>query len=407
MKNRKICFLVLSSLIMLICPLCGLCGSAAPQKGAALSLLSDGKVETFASLSELTLPAEGAECVYIVFREKAVGYTVISSAGEVRVDNGFLHSLARLPQPCDGRGIRIAFDSETAVSEARAFSGDMPEWVQDWQSNDGDADLLLLSTHSDDEHLFFAGLLPYYAVGRGYRVQVAYFTNNGENHTRDHELLDGLWKVGVRRYPVFGDFADAWADNYEEAEKNLKADGYTFSSAVEYCANLLRRFRPLVAVGHDPAGEYGHGQHCLSSAALCDAVALAADEEQEGEHQPWRVKKLYLHLYPQNKIHMNWDIPLAAFGGKTAFCVSQSGFSCHKSQQWTWFRRWMLGRNGRLAKASEITEYSPCNYGLYYTAVGADELKNDMFENLYNFIPYTRLRGAYSKTRGNTVCMLK
>lgn len=48
-------------MIMLICPLCGLCGSAAPQKGAALSLLSDGKVETFAGFSELTLSAEGAD----------------------------------------------------------------------------------------------------------------------------------------------------------------------------------------------------------------------------------------------------------------------------------------------------------------------------------------------------------
>ena len=405
MKSFKICIPLFLAAVILMCPLCGYCESAAPAQGAVLSALSDGNNETFITAAELTLGQSGADGVYIVFRRKAAAYTVFSSAGEVRVDNGFLHSLARLPAGCDEQGLRIVFDSETEVSEARAFSGKTPDWAQDWQSNDGDADLLLLSTHSDDEHLFFAGLLPYYAAGRGYRIQVAYFTSNGENHTRDHEVLDGLWKVGVRRYPVFGDFSDTWAENYGEAEKNLKAEGYTYSSAAEYCAGLLRRFRPLVAVGHDLGGEYGHGQHCLSSAALCDAIALAA-EEHAGGYPAWQVKKLYLHLYTQNRIHMDWDIPLAAFAGKTAFGVSQDGFACHKSQQWTWFRRWMFGRNGRLARASEITVYSPCDYGLYYSAVGADEMKNDMFENLFDYIPYTRLRGAFSKTRGNTVYSL-
>jgi LmbE family N-acetylglucosaminyl deacetylase len=43
---------------------------------------------------------------------------------------------------------------------------------------EGGADLVLFSAHGDDEHLFFAGLLPTYAEERGYRVQVVYLTDH-------------------------------------------------------------------------------------------------------------------------------------------------------------------------------------------------------------------------------------
>ena len=35
-----------------------------------------------------------------------------------------------------------------------------------------DADMLLLPTHADDEHLWFGGTMPYYAGELGYKVQV-------------------------------------------------------------------------------------------------------------------------------------------------------------------------------------------------------------------------------------------
>ena len=40
---------------------------------------------------------------------------------------------------------------------------------------------------------------------------------------------------------------------------------------------LLRRFKPLVAVGHDREGEYGHGAHQLNALSLEQAVVRAAD----------------------------------------------------------------------------------------------------------------------------------
>lgn len=68
--------------------------------------------------------------------------------------------------------------------------------------------------------------------------------------------------------------------------------------------------------------------------------------------------------------------------GKTAYEVSKKGYSKHLSQQWTWFTDWINGKNNKYTKATEIKTYSPLKYGLYYTNVGEDIQKNDMFENI-------------------------
>ena len=82
---------------------------------------------------------------------------------------------------------------------------------------------------------------------------------------------------------------------------------------------------------------------------------------------------------------MNWDVPLEKFDGKTAFEVSKEGYLCHRSQQWTWFTRWLTGTVSGVAdtikKASEIKTYSPCEYGLYKSTVGVDT-KADLVDNI-------------------------
>ena len=96
----------------------------------------------------------------------------------------------------------------------------------------------------------------------------------------------------------------------------------------------------------------------------------------------WDTPKAYIHLWQENEIIMNWDIPLEKFGGKTAFQVTQDGFMCHKSQHWTWFYGWIYGPANNITKASEILTYSPCRYGLFRSTVGADVKGGDMFENI-------------------------
>ena len=355
--------------------------------------LTDDNTNTFAKASEnnkITISKDdGIGGIYIKFDQIPDAWSIENlDSGEKLIcgENGFLHEYADVATEFKGmpKSLTLTFKEGTVIADIYAFSeGEIPAWVQVWQPPCEAADLLLVSSHSDDEQLFFLGVLPYYAGELGLNVQVAYvvqhFEANGViNHQRPHEQLDGLWTVGVKNYPVMSDFPDLYAQSkdrqvaFSQAEEVFESAGVTYDDFVAYMEGCIERFKPLVVVSHDLDGEYGHGTHVLTAAALIEAV-----EKTDS------VEKLYLHLYEENPIVMNFDIPLETFGGKTAYEVSCDGFSCHKSQHWTWFYKWIYGsEESPITKASQIRSYSPCKYGLYYTKVGTDTIGGDFFENV-------------------------
>ena len=364
----------------------------------AVEALFDMDLETAQSCTEDAsvrfYNEDGVASVYLVFdreygfltlTEEETGRTAAVSTG------GMLHFFLDLEE-CFGaapRKVTLRFSTGVAcVNELRLFSpGELPDWVQRWEKiPDGQADLLLLSTHGDDEQLFFAGLLPWYAGEKGYRVQVVYFTDHRNlTSRRVHEMLNGLWAAGVRDYPVFGPFEDYYTFDMEDAYRYYESTGHSRQELLGFVTEQLRRYRPLVAVGHDVEGEYGHGMHKFTADLLMEAVQISSEPdafpELEEKYGTWLVPKTYLHLYPENPITMDWDIPLAAFHGMTAYEVSkQMGFPCHASQteDFAWYFR---GAN----RASEVEKYSPCQYGLYQTTVGEDTGQGDFFEHLEEY----------------------
>ena len=250
--------------------------------------------------------------------------------------NGFIHEYVN-HSPAS-REIEIKTAEEGAVlCEVYVFAADenpgqLPDWVQVWQPPDEMADMLLLPTHADDEHLFFGGAMPYYAGELGMKVQVAYLTNHWAEPYRPHELLNGLWTVGVTVYPVIGPFTDYYADSLKQAQRVYDEDEVT-----AFQVELLRRFKPLVVIGHDINGEYGHGVHMLNAHTLQKALELSADPgcypASAEAYGLWDVPKTYLHLYAENPILIEWDIPLERFGGRTGYEMAIEGFACHASQQ--------------------------------------------------------------------------
>ncbi len=373
----------------------------------------DGSRSTYAAASgpaDITVSREGGVgALYIEFDSTPQAWTLSDSASGKSVTCGqsaFLHEFVDVSALWGELGLpetlTLRFEAGTAIAEIYVFSeGTPPDWVQVWQPPCETADLLLVSSHADDEQLFFAGVLPYYAVERGLNVQVAYvvqhFQANGvRDHQRPHEQLDGLWTVGVRNYPVMSEFPDLYSESKDRATALARAisvyenAGYTRDDFVGCFTQWIRRFRPLVVVSHDRNGEYGHGTHVLCADALTEAVACAADPEQypdsAAEYGPWTVEKTYLHLYPENQIVMDFDTPLESLGGKTAFQVTQEGFACHKSQHWTWFYKWIYGTDADpIRRAADIRSYSPCSYGLYDTQVGPDTAGGDFFENVMTY----------------------
>lgn len=354
--------------------------------------ITDGKESTYASINKntpITIKSqEDIHGIYIIYNYSSKTGTISANDKKTTVGtNNFLHEYININELLGpAKELTLTYDENVKIADIYILSsGELPEYVEVWKPSCEVADLLLFSTHSDDEQLFFLGLLPTY-VSKGAYVQVVYFANHNDAPSRLHEQLHGLYTVGIRNYPVMGLIPDAYSTTLNGAISNMKSAGITEDEALQFQVEMIRRFKPQVVVGHDEKGEYSHGQHILNTYLLEQAIYKAADEtyaiDSYNKYGTWQISKLYLHLYEQNEITMNYDIPLEYFGGKTAYEVSKEGYSKHLSQQWTWFTKWINGPNNSFTKATDITTYSPLKYGLFYSNVGEDVQKNDMFENI-------------------------
>ena len=360
-------------------------------------LLNDGNERTFttADSGKISLHNDkGISSLYVVFNRLPEPWALTSGNSTVNCgENRFLHEFVDVKEKFGGTqtDITLSFEKRTSIAEVYAFTeGEIPEWVQRWEPPCEKADLILFSGHADDEQLFFAGTLPYYAGELGLKVQVVYMSNHFDTYDRPHEQLDGLWKVGVKNYPIISDFPDLFSETYEQGIAVYKRYGYELDDFTGFVVDQIRRFKPLVALSHDINGEYGHGTHSIAAVSLMEAAKYSNDEtyrpESAKKYGVWETSKVYLHSYEENRITLNWDIPLEKFGGKTAFQMSQEGYRCHKSQLvFPGLTKWMFGSNNQITKASEIKTYSPCIFGLYKTTVGADVVGGDFFENVKTY----------------------
>ena len=375
----------------------------------SFGFLKDNDIDTYKKSDEsasIVMENEsGIGSLYLLFHLEYGDYTVTDNTTGAKItagESGFLHEFIDLEAAFGVCPTSVTLDfsnGSVRLSEIYTFSaGFAPDYVQQWTAPlEANTDLLLLATHGDDDQLFFAGLLPYYAGELGCRVQVAYLTDHRNlTYTRTHEMLNGLWAVGVRAYPVFGDFDDFRIDSLEGTYGEYQRLGVSKEELLEFVVTQLRRFRPLAVVGHDINGEYGHGMHMVYTDLLIQAVEISNDAAafptSAEQYGLWDVPKTYLHLYEENPIVIDYDTPLNHFDGMTAFEVTQKlGYPCHKSQQYTWFTGWINGKSNQITKATEIATYNPCNFGLYRSAVGEDVAKNDFLENLTTYAEQERL----------------
>lgn len=242
--------------------------------------------------------------------------------------------------------------------------GTQPAFCAKWHKGD-QCDLMLVSCHPDDEVLWFGGLLPTYARERGYEVQVVVVVPSTPE--RRLELLDSLWHCGVTRYPHFLGISDSHHGSLQEQYKAWSKDSVCFS-----IVKAIRIFKPAVIVSHDLYGEYGHGAHMATADCTRLAFNYAASPKKYArtakEYGVWQPQKLYLHLYGEAQIEMDWHQPLESFGGKDGFTIASEAFQYHRSQ----LHAWAIEDGGKLSNA---------RFGLVFSTVGEDIEKNDFMEN--------------------------
>ena len=373
------------------------CSVKVVDKGGKTKSITDGKYTTFWESSKRNEPWVTISSdkpiygLYLCFRNLPESYVIQKKSGEdwVTVAEGdplYYHAFYEL----DGLNkIRILSTAGKkniiGFNEIYAFGeGKIPEWVQRWQPPVEKADLLFLIAHPDDELLFTGGAIPTYGSELEKQVEVVYLTSS--NPTRRSEALNGLWHMGVRNYPVFGNFSDRYAKSgkLKDAYKLINGGQNTVWSWV---TEQYRRFRPEIVVTQDINGEYGHPQHKMIADAAIQCYTKAADpsefKESADQYGPWQVKKLYIHLYgeEENQTVLDWEKPLTAFGGKTGAQLAAEAFALHVSQKG-------MGA-GKGDKFEEFTvektgakKYPYDHFGLYSTEVGQDEAKNDFLEHI-------------------------
>ncbi len=325
---------------------------------------------------------ESVHSVYLCFRSMPDGYEVQRRDGSgwktmATGDPSVYHAFFEIPGGTDA--VRVYTPSKTSqvlgFNEVYAFGeGDVPDWVQRWEPTLEKADILFLSTHPDDELIFFAGGIPT-AVDQGRSVAVAYMSYS--NTTRRSELLNGLWAMGVRHYPVIGTFRDSYQYKKNRAEQ-LKAQVKALGGQEKidaWVASVIRQTKPEVIVSQDVDGEYGHPMHRVLVATLQNVCGKTGDAafapESAAAFGTWEAKKVYLHLWPENSSRFDWEQPLASFGGKTGMELAAYAYSLHVTQ-----------RTSGMSVEETGAEYDNHLFGLYRSTVGADVAGGDFFEHL-------------------------
>lgn len=318
---------------------------------------------------------------YVVQKKSGDGWVTVAEGGSPRFHHAFFE--------LDGvKEIRILSTmgkkNSMGFNEIYAFgAGEVPDWVQKWQEPVEKADMLVLVAHPDDELLFTGGAIPVYGAEMGRSVEVAYLTSS--NTTRRSEALNGLWAMGVRHYPVFGSFADNYANTGKVKDAYKNAGGK--EKVLDWVTELYRRFKPEVVITHAENGEYGHPQHKMVADAAMECFTQAADMHKSPDsyqaYGTWQVKKLYLHLYGEeaDQTVLDWNQPLDAFGGKTGAEMAAEAFALHMSQH---------GMGSKIkgkfvaftVEETGAKMYPYDHFGLQATTVGQDTAKNDFLEHI-------------------------
>jgi LmbE family N-acetylglucosaminyl deacetylase len=289
----------------------------------------------------------------------------------------------------------MRFSANVKISDITGFTaGLLPGDIQVWEPALEDPDILVFSTHADDEILFLGSVLVTYGGELKKKVQVVYmcefFSTASE---REHEKLDGLWTAGIRNYPVNGPFSDTNGTTLSEAEKK-----YGYDNVAAFATENIRRFKPQVVVTQDFKGEYGHGGHIVLAEGVKRAVenSLNADyvPESSEKYGVWDVPKTYFHLYPENEIFISVREPLENMGGRIGLDILADAYRKHESQQWCWF---YVSDDPEDPKAAQI---NCAEFGLYQTQVGPDtEGVNDMMEHVTSYEEQERIAAEAERAR--------
>ena len=398
MKNNRLHYLICYSVIAVCMAVLAVCAPAHASADDAKDITSLFKLSANSKYKEnrlydgnyqnkwdsnreinpaITFSSINGECAYGIY----VCFASMPAQWEIQVPSGdqwetlatgstlYLHTYIALPGVTDFR--LIAPSDEACILEINHLcvlsEGSLPSQIQQWEEPPEKADLLLLIARPGAEWQFMGGTIPTYGAESGMALLVACITQPGPNAMS--EWLNGLWFAGYRYYPLTGGMKDSSEKNIDKLNKT-----WDMKDARRFVMEIIRKYRPEVLVTHDIKGENDNAVNkaCAEISAFCvrNGQNSAIEPDLFARYGGHDVKKLYLHLYAQNSITLDWRMPLASQNGLTALETAQAAFKLHVSQ-----------RNSKIS-VSDTAKYNNALFGLYISGVGPDENGNDFMENI-------------------------
>ena len=295
---------------------------------------------------------------YEIQVKQADAWTPVHEGGE------YVHAFYELDGAREVRVVALGEKKQTfGLNEVYVFGeGQIPGWVQRWNPTPEKSDVLFVVAHPEEELLYLGGAIPYYAVEQGRTVAVACMSY--ANTTRRSELLNGLWSMGYRNYPIIGNFKTAKAAGLKAAYKTIDSKNGE-KVLLSWLTEVLGRTKPEVMVGPDEKGEGGNGQRLMLADACRKAFDAAADV--------WQVQKLYLHLYggAEDRVVFDWTHPLEKLGGRTGMGLAYYAYLFHKTQD-----------DQEKSVYDQGLKYANNTFGLAESLVGPDRTHDDLLENI-------------------------
>lgn len=276
--------------------------------------------------------------------------------------------------PENAAAVEIACDeTNVQLSELYVFEkGKKTNVAQKWTEVPDKVDVMLVVAHRNDECLFFGGIIPW-CVSQGKTVAVVYMTDPSLGRPSYTETLNALWILGLRTYPLYLHMVD----ERQSWERNIQ-DWGGYENMYGKVAEVIRKYKPDVVIGHDLNGEFGHYNHILTADATLNGVLLAGDPsaypESAALYGTWDVPKYYIHLYnPDQRINVDFNTPLECLMNLSPLQTAYVAFEKHTTE----------------AHHSEVysldsfgKDYDNTCFGLYRSLVGPDIQNNSFFENL-------------------------
>lgn len=204
--------------------------------------------------------ASGAKGVYIAWYtapEAALIEALNASGGvltSIEASPDLLNDYYALPE--GSARLRISGKKAFSISELGVYNAETaPDALCVMTAQGAQPKVMLIAAHTGDEAYYFGSLLPFLT---GKDAAIVFLTS--ESRQQQQEAIEGMYSLGCRTQPIFGNFP-----YYRTTLRPEKIYGlYDKTALSDWFIRLLRRYQPETLITHSAEGEDNDGVHRLT-----------------------------------------------------------------------------------------------------------------------------------------------